>query len=218
MTDDYRGGDDPRNRMTEEEQEKAIADTGGPVDESSIEEVVFSDFVDLSDIEEMDDLAEEFGPEGTRSLVDVTGEEMARYSNDDDVLDDFTERQQIGEGTDQLMSALRNHTGQSPQTSADDVDAAWTDDNQSGEESVGASVATPEQNVVGELGEAVGLEYHDFEELNTEDKIDARDQNRWELSPESMNTEEDINEADEENDDESILAETDMYENDEKDV
>ena len=220
MNDDYRGGDDPRNRMTEEEQEKAIADTGGPHDESTIEEISFSDFVDLSDPEEMDALAEEFGPENLASLVDEDGEEMARYTQDGDVLDDFIDRQQIGEGTDQLMAELRDHTGQSPQTSADDVDAAWTDDFQSGEESVGASVATPEQNVVGELGEAVGLEYNDFEELNTEDKIDARDQNRWELSPESMNTEEDGMESDgdDENDDESILAETDLYEDDETEV
>lgn len=216
MNDDYRGGDDPRNHMTEEEQEKAIANTGGPHDESTIEEISFSDFVDLSDPEEMDALADEFGPEGFPSLVDEDGEEMARYTHDDDVLEDFIERHQIGEGTDQLMSELREHTGQSPQTSADDVDAAWTDDFQSGEESVGASVATPEQNIVAELGEAVGLEYNDFEELNTEDKIDARDENRWELSPESMDTEEkaaDMNEKDEI--DESILAESDIFEDDE---
>jgi len=214
MNDDYRGGDDPRNRMTEEEQEKAIADTGGPHDESTIEEISFSDFVDLSDPEEMDALAEEYGPESLASLVDEEGEEMAKYARDEDVLDDFIERQQVGEGTDQLMTELRDHTGQSPQTSADDVDAAWTDDFQSGEESVGASVATPEQNVVAELGEAVGLEYNDFEELNTEDKIDARDENRWELSAESVDAEEEDVEEDEE-DDESALADTDIYENDE---
>jgi len=214
MNDDYRGGDDPRNRMTEEEQEKAIADTGGPHDESTIEEISFSDFVDLSDPEEMDALAEEYGPESLASLVDEEGEEMAKYARDEDVLDDFIERQQVGEGTDQLMTELRDHTGQSPQTSADDVDAAWTDDFQSGEESVGASVATPEQNVVAELGEAVGLEYNDFEELNTEDKIDARDENRWELSAESVDAEEEDVEEDKE-DDESALADTDIYENDE---
>jgi hypothetical protein len=214
MNDDYRGGDDPRNRMTEEEQEKAIADTGGPHDESTIEEISFSDFVDLSDPEEMDALAEEYGPESLASLVDEEGEEMAKYARDEDVLDDFIERQQVGEGTDQLMTELRDHTGQSPQTSADDVDAAWTDDFQSGEESVGASVATPEQNVMAELGEAVGLEYNDFEELNTEDKIDARDENRWELSAESVDAEEEDVEEDKE-DDESALADTDIYENDE---
>lgn len=214
MNDDYRGGDDPRNRMTQEEQEKAVAESGGPHDESTIEEIAFSDFVDLSDTEEMDDLAENFGPEGFASLVDDDGEEMARYTSDEDVLEDLVDRQQIGEGTDQLMEQLRNHTGQSPQTSADDVDAAWSDDNQSGEESVGASVATPGQNVVGELGEAVGLEYNDFEELNTEDKIDARDQNRWELTPESMNTEEDT--KDEGREDESIPAEMDIHEDDEE--
>jgi len=39
--------------------------------------------------------------------------------------------------------------------------------------------------VVEELGEAVGLRYQDNEPLHTEEKLQERDRNRWELDPAS---------------------------------
>ena len=36
-----------------------------------------------------------------------------------------------------------------------------------------------------ELGKAVGLTYEDAEPLHTTEKIDARDEHRWELDPAS---------------------------------
>lgn len=169
--------------------EDTIPDTGGGTD-IPVEEIAFSDLIDLSDPEEMDALAGEFTQNDLDDMVDSDAAQMEHFTHDEDVLDDFRDRQQLTAGSGQLLSELRDNTGQSPDTSGDDVDAAWTQDRQSGEESVGASVATPEQNVVSDLGEAVGLEYNDFEPLSTEDKIDARDQNRWELNAESQDDEE----------------------------
>jgi hypothetical protein len=188
----------------EDDENETILNTGS-VEEELLEEIAFSDLLDLSDPEEMDALADELDPMNLPQLVDEDGAEMAKYTKDADILDEFTNRQQINAGTEQLMADLKDHTGQGPETSAQDVDAAWDIDLQSGEESVGASVATPEQNVVSELGEALGLEYKDHEPLNTEDKIAARDENRWELSIESMMAEEDEEDgADLDEDDEDM--------------
>jgi len=54
-----------------------------------------------------------------------------------------------------------------------------------GEESVGGGNPTPDQDVVEELGEAVGLTYEDNEPLGGEAKLRSRDEHRWELNPAS---------------------------------
>ena len=68
--------------------------------------------------------------------------------------------------------------------SGGDVDATWsgTDD---GEEAVGGSTPTPDQDVVDKLGEAVGITYEDAEPLRFGDKVADRDAQRWELNPAS---------------------------------
>jgi hypothetical protein len=68
--------------------------------------------------------------------------------------------------------------------SGGDVDATWsgTDD---GEEAVGGSTPTPDQDVVDELGKAVGITYNDAEPLRFGDKVADRDAQRWELNPAS---------------------------------
>lgn len=54
-----------------------------------------------------------------------------------------------------------------------------------GEEAVGGSSPTPDQDVVQELGEAVGVTYDDAEPLRFGDKMADRDARRWELNPAS---------------------------------
>ena len=65
-----------------------------------------------------------------------------------------------------------------------DVDAAW-DEVDVGEETVGGSTPTPDQDVVDDLGRAAGVTYSDSEPLRPEDKISERDEKRWELDPAS---------------------------------
>ena len=65
-----------------------------------------------------------------------------------------------------------------------DIDAAW-DQAAAGEETVGGSSPTPDQDIVDEIGRAVGLIYEDAEPLHTTEKIERRDQERWELHPAS---------------------------------
>jgi hypothetical protein len=111
--------------------------------------------------------------------------EMQQYTLDIEVQEDFEERQNMVTNADAMEEDLVEITHQSPKLSGGDVDAAWDYTDQSGEESVGASVPTPDQDVVDELGEALGVTYDDDEELNTAEKLGERDLNRWELNPAS---------------------------------
>lgn len=54
-----------------------------------------------------------------------------------------------------------------------------------GEEAVGGQTPTPAQNDVDPLGRAVGIELSDSEPLPTTEKLEERDDSRWELDPDS---------------------------------
>ena len=66
-----------------------------------------------------------------------------------------------------------------------DVDADWESAESVGDEAPGGDNPTPDQDVVDEIGRALGVEYDDDEELQGGDEIGARDKNRWELDPAS---------------------------------
>jgi hypothetical protein len=54
-----------------------------------------------------------------------------------------------------------------------------------GDEAVGGSTAVPNQNDTEELAEAVGIVVDDDTPLDTEEMLEERDRDRWELDPES---------------------------------
>jgi hypothetical protein len=83
-----------------------------------------------------------------------------------------------------LSPKLRTPQRGVPDLSGGDIDAAW-DRGDEGEETVGGSHATPDQDVVEELGKAVGVTYSDNEPLRLGDKEQDRDSRRWELDPAS---------------------------------
>ena len=66
-----------------------------------------------------------------------------------------------------------------------DIDANYEQANAVGDESVGGTVSTPDQDVVDELGAAVGLEMDDRAFLRTNEILEERDSRRWELEPAS---------------------------------
>ena len=72
-----------------------------------------------------------------------------------------------------------------PGITAGDVDANWESAETVGDEAPGGGNSTPDQDVVEEIGEALGMVYEDAEELDGAGKISERDTNRWELDPES---------------------------------
>jgi hypothetical protein len=92
--------------------------------------------------------------------------------------------------TDELEAELEADAGaphdraHSPRLSGGDVEAAW-DQSDSGEETVGGSSPTPDQDQVDALGQAAGVTYSDDEPLHTTEKVERRDDKRWELDPAS---------------------------------
>ena len=88
-------------------------------------------------------------------------------------------------GADELRVRLASHTGDGPAITAGDVDANWVAAETVGDEAPGGDNPTPDQDVVDEIGRALGVEYDDDEELQGGDEIAARDHDRWELDPAS---------------------------------
>ncbi len=88
-------------------------------------------------------------------------------------------------GADELRVKLASHTGSGPALTAGDVDADWGAAEAVGDEAPGGDNPTPDQDVVDEIGRALGVEYDDDEELQGGDEIAGRDRNRWELDPAS---------------------------------
>jgi len=82
-----------------------------------------------------------------------------------------------------LRDERRQYTETSPELTGGDVDAYWEDADAVGDEAVGGTVATPDQNVTEDIEAAVGLEMDDFAFLRTNDILEERDDRRWELDP-----------------------------------
>ena len=134
--------------------------------------------------------------------ADENADEVARlsasYTDDEEIKVDFAERQQLAVGGRKVLEEeLDEHQSESPKLSGGDLDADWQSANQAGEETVGGSAPTPDQDVVDELGEAVGLTYEDDELLQGEEKLRERDRNRWELNPASVGEDDDDEDEDE---------------------
>ena len=116
-------------------------------------------------------------------FMDAGRAESEAYEPSEEVQREFDEAAQLGlAGNHQLIEKLREHHSTSPTLSGGDIDAAW-EDADVGEESVGGENPTPDQDIVEEIGRAVGLVYEDNEPLHTSQKIKARDESRWELDP-----------------------------------
>lgn len=109
--------------------------------------------------------------------LDVNGNGIA-----DDLEPPFVDVAASAEG---LRTRLRMNTSCDPAISAGDLDARWDMAESTGDETVGASCATPDQSVVDDIGAALGITYRDGEELWLVDKERARDTHRWELDPAS---------------------------------
>ncbi|KZL47752.1 hypothetical protein A2T98_21665 [Nodularia spumigena CENA596] len=82
-----------------------------------------------------------------------------------------------------LRQRRREYTHTSPEITGGDVDAYWQQEDTVGDEAVGGTAPTPDQNVTDEIGEAVGLPMNDKAFLHTNDILERRDDSRWELDP-----------------------------------
>ena len=96
-------------------------------------------------------------------------------------------------GQASLHQRLREHTEGGSALTGGEVDSDWNDAYSSGEETPGGDMSTPDQDVVEEIGRALGVEYEDAEELKGSEKIIERDRNRWEYDPASSDDYKDRN-------------------------
>jgi hypothetical protein len=84
-----------------------------------------------------------------------------------------------------VVQALDEHHELTPRLTGGDVDADWMGAESSGDEAVGGSVATPDQDVVDELGRALGVEQDSDAEVQTSGEIlRERDRHRWTIERE----------------------------------
>jgi Family of unknown function (DUF6335) len=88
-------------------------------------------------------------------------------------------------GRRELHERLVEHTETGPAMTAGDIDADWESAYSVGDEAPGGDNPTPDQDIVDDIGRAVGVQYEDNEELKGEAKIANRDRKRWELDPAS---------------------------------
>ena len=97
----------------------------------------------------------------------------------------------VRSGRRALKERFDQHTETSPALTGGDVDADWESAYSVGDEAPGGDNPTPDQDIVDDIGRAVGIEYQDNEELKSEEKVAQRDRNRWELDPASSDDWED---------------------------
>ena len=88
-------------------------------------------------------------------------------------------------GRRELHEKFAQHTETSPAITGGDIDADWESAYSTGDEAPGGDNPTPDQDIVDDIGKALGVQYEDNEELKGEKKISDRDRKRWELDPAS---------------------------------
>jgi hypothetical protein len=126
-------------------------------------------------------------------------EEFNYLSNNPDVVPDpdieeFMEEEiaRAPKDSNQLAQRLRNNTSASPGDSGGDLDAAWGDVNDSGEESASGDNPTPDQSDVEENAHAIGVNFEDNQELDITEQLERRDRDRFELDPRSKTEDDSI--------------------------
>ena len=108
----------------------------------------------------------------------------------DPEIEEFMESEiaRVPRDPDLLASRLRNNTAASPRDAGGDLDADWEDVNESGSETFAGDNPTPDQSLVEENAQAMGVSFEDNEELDFLDKIERRDRERFELDPRSKSS------------------------------
>jgi hypothetical protein len=87
-------------------------------------------------------------------------------------------------GRAEAAENIREHHGMDDVTGGDpdvDIEDAYF----AGDEAPGGDNPTPDQDIVEDIGKALGVTYNDNEELKGADKLVERDKHRWELDPAS---------------------------------
>ncbi|HVH27749.1 MAG TPA: DUF6335 family protein [Vicinamibacterales bacterium] len=88
-------------------------------------------------------------------------------------------------GRAEMAESRMEHRGMGSAITGGDVDTDLEDAYFTGDGAPGGDNPSPDQDIVDDIGRALGVEYQDNEELKAADKVTARDRKRWELDPAS---------------------------------
>ena len=88
-------------------------------------------------------------------------------------------------GFGRLLHQLQDRSAEGMAPTGGDIDTDQYQSQVSGEEAVGGTASTPDQNVVEDLAIAEGIQTPDEHPLRTLRMMQSRDAHRWELEPES---------------------------------
>lgn len=89
-----------------------------------------------------------------------------------------------------FVGLISSHPETGPALTGGDVDADWVGAYATGDEAVGGSASTPDQDVVDEIGRALGVEQPpDCEVQMSEEMLRRRDRLRWHLEREAADRE-----------------------------
>jgi len=147
------------------------------------------EFMSPTDDEDLESAVHNFGAPVEDELEDGDEEETV-YEN---VPEEYTESYGTGvhellgfvEGGRTMQRRRQELNAADPILTGGDIDANYEQAYAVGDEAVGGTVPTPDQDIVDEIGTAVGLEMDDRAFLRTNDILTERDDRRWELDPQS---------------------------------
>ena len=122
-------------------------------------------------------------PALNRARRTVTDEEMVPTPPSSLEMDRSASAARSGRREMQEKRDALTQTG--PALTGGDIDADFESAYSVGDEVPGGDNPTPDQDIVDDIGRAIGVEYEDNEELKGDTKITKRDRHRWELDPAS---------------------------------
>lgn len=124
------------------------------------------------------------------ALQDDYIDDVDSYAKMDETMIVFKDRQALATNSGATQEKRHEHNAESPTLSGGDIDAAWDQANDAGSETVSGTAPTPGQNDINEMGKALGIEQERNQPLNISQKRRQKDEKRWELNPDSAETQE----------------------------
>lgn len=140
-------------------------------------------------MDEAQEKQDAYEPESEASLQEIAAEAGDLPAQEDTTafqgVEDLRGTQDRDTGKARIINDLREHAADEPTITGGDIDANLEQAEVAGEEAVGGTAPTPDQNNVDELAAAVGTEVFDQEDRYATDELEQRDSQRWELEPKS---------------------------------
>lgn len=128
-------------------------------------------------------------PEALAQEIVTDENEVVEMTSENEIalggIEDLSGVEDRNTGEARIIDNLQEHTANDPVITGGDIDADLEQAEVVGEEAVGGTTSTPDQNNVDELAASVGTEVFDQQDRYATDELEQRDSRRWELEPKS---------------------------------